>query len=77
MQNKGWIRSESEGLVNTELIEHTKDKGIKKEYEQERDEEIKQACQPMDIAKCILFMYEQPHYCTIRDLQIAPSKQKK
>lgn len=60
------------GCVKTELIYHTNDEKIKAKYLAWRETMDKGALVPEDIARCVLFAYQQPARCNIRELHVTP-----
>lgn len=64
------------GVVETELLSHTTSEDIVKDYNQWK----KQMGQPLeseDIARSILFAYQQPQRVCIREILICPTRQDK
>ena len=62
------------GAVETELLSHTTSKTIKENYNNWK-KDIGGALTPEDIARSILFAYEQPQNVCIREIVIAATKQ--
>ncbi len=63
------------GAVNTNLLSHTTDEGIKKGYNEWRDTLGANSITVEDIAKTIKFAYEMPQGVNLREIQIADTKQ--
>jgi NADP-dependent 3-hydroxy acid dehydrogenase YdfG len=64
----------SPGFVLTDLLTGTRSETIKKAYHGYRDE-IGGALDPMDIARAMLFAYEQPQHLCIWEMVVAPTRQ--
>jgi NADP-dependent 3-hydroxy acid dehydrogenase YdfG len=64
----------SPGVVETELLGHTSSKEIIEQYEDWK--KVMTALAPEDIARSVMFAYEQPAHVCIRDIIIAPTGQK-
>lgn len=62
------------GAVETELLSHTTSDEIKEGYDQWK-KDIGGALSPEDIARAILFAFEQPQHVCIREIVIAATKQ--
>jgi len=59
------------GAVNTELITHTSNK----EYQEDWWKTVGGVLKPVDIARTILFAYEQPQDVCLREIVITPTAQ--
>ena len=64
------------GVVETELLSHTTSKNIKDDYEKSK-KEMGQPLKSEDIARSILFAYQQPQSVCIREIVICPTGQDK
>lgn len=62
------------GVVETELLSHTTDEGIKAGY-QEWKQDIGGAIGPEVVADAIMFAYNQPPNVCIREIVLAPTSQ--
>lgn len=62
------------GVVETPLLSHTTDEGIKENYN-EWKKTIESGLNPNKIASCIEFAYNQPQDVCIREIVIAKTKQ--
>jgi NADP-dependent 3-hydroxy acid dehydrogenase YdfG len=62
------------GVVETELLGHTTSTEIKSDY-QEWKKVVGKVLQPQDIAKAIMFAYQQPQYVCIREIVLAATRQ--
>ena len=62
------------GAVETELLSHTTSEDIKKDYTQWK-KDMGGVLRSQDIAKTIIFAYEQPQEVCIREIVIAATKQ--
>lgn len=62
------------GVVETELINHTSDDGIKQGYKDWKSS-IHGGLQPEVVAEAIYYAYQQPSSVTIREIDLAPTKQ--
>lgn len=62
------------GAVTSELIGHTTDQSIKDGYEDWK-EEIGGALESDDVARAVLFAYEQPQSMCIRQIVMTPTRQ--
>lgn len=62
------------GVVETELLSHTTDEGIKAGYQQWK-EGIGGAIGPQVVADAIMFAYNQPPNVCIREIVLAPTSQ--
>jgi NADP-dependent 3-hydroxy acid dehydrogenase YdfG len=62
------------GAVETELLSHTTDDGIKAGYEEWKTS-MGGALQPDDVARAVLFAYEQPPEVCIREIVLAATRQ--
>jgi NADP-dependent 3-hydroxy acid dehydrogenase YdfG len=62
------------GVVETELLGHTTSKEIKDNY-QAWKKQVGQVLAPEDVAKTIIFAYEQPQYVCIREIVLAATGQ--
>lgn len=63
------------GVVETELLGHTTSDSIKAGYT-EWKESIEGGLQPQDIANAIIYAYNQPQNVCVREIMLAPTKQK-
>jgi len=64
----------SPGAVETPLLSHTTNQQIKADYQQWK-EEMGGVLQASDVARTILFAYEQPQSVNIREIQLATTQQ--
>lgn len=64
----------SPGVVSTELLGHTTSEEIKTGYEDWK-QTMGHPLAPMDVAKVILFAYEQPQSVCLREIVIGPTYQ--
>ncbi|MGZ3772138.1 MAG: SDR family oxidoreductase [Pseudobdellovibrionaceae bacterium] len=62
------------GVVETALLSHTTSESIKEAYKDWK-KQIGGGLDPHDIAKAVLFAYEQPQNVCIREIVIAPTNQ--
>jgi NADP-dependent 3-hydroxy acid dehydrogenase YdfG len=62
------------GATSSELVSHTTDQSIKDGYEEWRTE-IGGVLEADDVARTVLFAYEQPQNMCIRQIVLAPTKQ--
>lgn len=62
------------GVVETELLGHTTVDAIKEDYESWK-KTIDGGLKAEDVARAVLFAYQQPQYMTIREIVLAPTKQ--
>lgn len=62
------------GVVETPLLSHTTDEGIKANYN-EWKKSIESGLEPEKIASCVEFAYNQPQDVCIREIVIAKTKQ--
>ena len=62
------------GAVETELLGHTTDKSIIDGYLQWKDE-MGGVLDPDDVARTVLFIYQQPQYMNIREVKLAATRQ--
>lgn len=62
------------GVVETPLLSHTTDQGLKSGYEQWK-ESIERGLDAKQIADCALFAYNMPQEVSIREIVIAKTKQ--
>ncbi|MFA0812830.1 SDR family oxidoreductase [Microbulbifer epialgicus] len=70
------IMTISPGAVETGLVNHTTSQGLVDDYLKWKDS-IGGAVNVEDIAHAVMFMYSQPQSVTIRELQIAPTRQER
>lgn len=64
------------GAVETELLGHTTDEGIKQGYEAWKREDMGgQVLQADDVAAAIAYAYQQPQYVCIREIVLAATRQ--
>lgn len=64
------------GVVETELLSHTTSDAIKDGYQKWKEEGLKgQPLKSEDIARSVVFVYQQPQYVCIRELVIGPTFQ--
>ncbi|KAB2690018.1 MAG: SDR family oxidoreductase [Brucella sp.] len=63
------------GAVETELLSHTSDAGIKAGYEEWKKEMGAPVLSADDVARAILYAYEQPQGVCIREIVLAATKQ--
>lgn len=71
--NIAWYRS-SHLVVETELLSHTTSSEIKDGYENWK-ESMGGVISPSDIAKTVLFAYQQPQNVCIREIVVAATAQ--
>lgn len=64
------------GVVETELLSHTSSENIKSDYAKSRDA-MGGGLRSEDIANAILYAHEQPQNVCVRELVIAPTRQKR
>lgn len=64
----------SPGAVETPLLSHTTNEQIKEDYQQWK-EDMGGVLQASDVARTILFAYEQPQSVNIREIQLATTQQ--
>jgi NADP-dependent 3-hydroxy acid dehydrogenase YdfG len=64
------------GVVETELLSHTTSKEIVDDYKQWKNQ-MGQPLQSEDVARSILFAYQQPQRVCIREIVLCPTKQEK
>lgn len=64
------------GVVETELLSHTTSKQIVKDYEQWK-KDMGQPLQSEDVARSILFAYQQPQRICIREIVLCATRQEK
>jgi NADP-dependent 3-hydroxy acid dehydrogenase YdfG len=64
----------SPGFVLTDLLTGTRSESIKQAYRAYRDE-IGGALSPTDIAKAMLFAYEQPQHLCVWEIVVTPTRQ--
>lgn len=64
------------GVVETELLSHSTDKQIVSDYK-EWKAKMGQPMASEDIARCIMFAYEQPQRVYIREILVCPTRQDK
>lgn len=62
------------GAVETELLSHTSSQSIKDDYEAWK-EEMGGVLAADDVARAVLFAYQQPQNVCIREIALAPTKQ--
>ncbi|MBN8237171.1 SDR family oxidoreductase [Halobacillus kuroshimensis] len=62
------------GVVETELLDHTSDDGIKQGYKDWKAS-INGGLEPDVVAETVYFAYQQPSSVTIREIDLAPTKQ--
>ncbi|MBD5429062.1 SDR family oxidoreductase [Lactobacillus sp.] len=63
------------GAVNTELLSHTTDSKIKKNYNAWLEETGVGSITPEDIARTVRFAYEMPQSVNLREIQISDTRQ--
>ncbi|CAF2397161.1 unnamed protein product [Rotaria sp. Silwood2] len=64
------------GVVETELLSHSTDKQIVNDYKAWKTK-MGQPMESEDIARCIMFAYEQPQRICIREILVCPTRQDK
>jgi len=64
------------GVVETELLSHSTDKQIVSDYKAWKAN-MGQPMESEDIARCIMFAYEQPQRVCIREILVCPTRQDK
>ena len=64
------------GVVETELLSHTTSKQIKNDYDQWK-KDMGEPLHSEDIARTILFAYQQPQSVCIREIVVCPTRQDK
>jgi len=64
------------GVVETELLSHSTDEQIVSDYKSWKSQ-MGQPMQSEDIARCIMFAYEQPQRICIREILLCPTRQNK
>jgi NADP-dependent 3-hydroxy acid dehydrogenase YdfG len=64
----------SPGFVQTELISSTRSESIKETYDAYRDE-IGGALDPAELARTMLFAYQQPQHLCIWEMVVTPTRQ--
>ncbi|CAF1281720.1 unnamed protein product [Didymodactylos carnosus] len=64
------------GVVETELLDHTTSDEIKNDYK-ERKKSMRKVLEPEDVARSILFAYQQPQSVCIREIVLCPTGQDK
>lgn len=63
------------GAVETELLSHTSDENIKADYQQWKKDMGTPVLTPEDVARAILYAYEQPQGVCIREIVLAATRQ--
>lgn len=66
----------SPGATRTEIMSHTTSAAIRREYEDWKAE-IGGVLDPDDVARAVLFAYEQPPSVCVREIIIAPTRQER
>lgn len=62
------------GYVETELYDDIDNKEIKSMYDAWK-QQIKEILAPIDVARAMLFSYQQPQHVSLREIVISPTKQ--
>jgi len=65
----------SPGAVETELLSHTTDQSIKDGYGKWKESMTEGVLQAEDVSQAVLFAYNMPKRCCVRDIQLAPTNQ--
>lgn len=65
----------SPGAVETELLGHTTDDGVKDGYGKWKESMVEGVLLPQDVSAAVLFAYNQPKRCCVREITLAPTNQ--